>query len=71
MCNIIMTPIEEHKKPEERKRWIVELMGDVPVVELPGKNEAGRLMWKSGSDSEIKGNGELERNGKIYNSTVT
>lgn len=32
---VIMTPIEEHsKKPEEARERIVELMGDVPRIEL-------------------------------------
>jgi len=32
---VIMTPIEEHsKKPDEARRRIVELMGDLPRVEL-------------------------------------
>jgi N6-adenosine-specific RNA methylase IME4 len=44
---VIVTPVEEHsKKPDEARRRIVELMGDVPRVELfARKHSDGWDVW--------------------------
>jgi N6-adenosine-specific RNA methylase IME4 len=53
---VIMTPIEEHsKKPEEARKRIVELMGDVPRIELFArmKPEGWDVWGNQAPDSEI------------------
>jgi N6-adenosine-specific RNA methylase IME4 len=53
---VIMTPIEAHsKKPEEARRRIVELMGDLPRIELFARNQTeGWDVWGNEVSSSIQ-----------------
>ena len=62
---VIISPIEEHsKKPDEARKRIVELMGDVPRVELFARQESpGWDVWGNeapgsidfpGADKEVR-----------------
>ena len=46
---VILSHIEEHsKKPEEARRRIVELMGDLPRIELFARQKAdGWVVWRN------------------------
>lgn len=52
---LIVTPIEQHsKKPDEVREKIVELMGDVPRIELfARKTTPGWAVWGNEVDSDI------------------
>ena len=59
---IIEAPIEEHsKKPDETRRRIVELLGDVPRIELFARQRSSG--WDAWGD-EIGEQDGLERNSK-------
>ena len=51
----IISPVEEHsKKPEEARRRIVELMGDLPRIELFARQKAdGWDVWGNEVDSDL------------------
>lgn len=55
---LIMSPIQRHsQKPEEAREKIVELMGDLPKVELFARNKAdGWDVW----DNEVQSDLQLE-----------
>ena len=41
---VVISPIEEHsKKPDEVRKRIVELFGDLPRIELFARNSSSRL----------------------------
>lgn len=53
---LIMTPVQEHsKKPEQTREKIVELMGDIPRIELFAREETeGWEIWGNEVDSTIE-----------------
>lgn len=53
--SVVMTPIEQHsKKPDEVRKRIVELMGDIPRVELFARQKVdGWDSWGNEIESDI------------------
>ncbi len=62
---VILSHIEEHsKKPDEARRRIVELMGDLPRIELFARQKAdGWDAWGNEVDCDIGIEGYRERTG--------
>lgn len=56
ISQVVMTPIEEHsKKPQEVRERIVQLMGDIPRVELFARQKvAGWDSWGNEIESDIE-----------------
>ena len=62
---VILSHIEEHsKKPEEARRRIVELMGDLPRIELFARQKAdGWDVWGNEVACDIEIEGYRKRTG--------
>lgn len=60
---VILSPVEEHsKKPEEARKRIVELMGDVPRIELFAREHSpGWDVWGNEVSESIDWGMEVKR----------